>query len=361
MKHPFIITGLMLAFLILPVTLGTSGCISSPPEKTAVRVLCAGSLMIPFNQIEDKFEALNPDVDIEIEGHGSIQVIRRVTELDELSDIVAVADHYLIPLLMYQTRIPGSDTSYADWYVKFATNSIGIAYSPDSRYADEINADNWHEILSRPDVRIGVSDPRLDPCGYRALMLCRLAEDYYQQPGIFESVFGSFNLPVTMTEADGVTILSLPEIMRPGDGRIIFRGSSVWLIPLLEAGDADYVFEYESVARQHGVDFLELPPQINLSQTEYADNYGTVSCKLDFQRFNSVDPEFIGQPIIYAMTIPNNAPHPEIAEAFIKFVTGPSGQRRFTDNYHPQLTQLKADRPENIPGGLADILSDTTE
>ncbi|MDY7035878.1 MAG: transglycosylase domain-containing protein, partial [Thermodesulfobacteriota bacterium] len=37
-----------------------------------------------------------------------------------------------------------------------------------------------------------------------------------------------------------------------------------------------YAFEYESVTRQHGLEFLPLPPEIDLSDKTYQDNYERV-------------------------------------------------------------------------------------
>jgi hypothetical protein len=56
--------------------------------------------------MERAFEEKRPDVDVLMEGHGSIQCVRHVTELEELADVVAVADYALIPMMMYETSIP---------------------------------------------------------------------------------------------------------------------------------------------------------------------------------------------------------------------------------------------------------------
>jgi len=133
--------------------------------------------MVPFARIEKEFESQNPDIDVEIQAHGSIQVIRQVTELGQDVDVVAVADYSLIPMLMYATKMPDGKP-YADWYIKPATNTMVLAYTPQSKYASEINADNWYQIVSRPDVKFGLADPRMDAVGYRTLMLDSLAESY---------------------------------------------------------------------------------------------------------------------------------------------------------------------------------------
>jgi len=180
------------AFVIVVLGISLLSCQRNAEEKTQLRVICAGSLMVPFMEIEKAYEALYPHVDVLTQGHGSIQVIRRVTELGHEADIVAVADHSLIPPMMYDVQMPDSDDSYANWYIRFASNTLGLAYTPSSNYADEINADNWYEILSRPDVRLGMSDPRFDACGYRAIMACWLAELLYDDDNIFDNVLGNF-------------------------------------------------------------------------------------------------------------------------------------------------------------------------
>ena len=127
-------------------------------EKTEILILNAGSLVIPFSQLEKEYERLNPDVDLRFEGHGSIQVIRHVTEIGDLADLAVVADYSLLPILMYRAPLPDGTGTYADWNIQFATNRLGIAFTDKSGYAGEINDGNWHEIMSRPDVNLGLAD-----------------------------------------------------------------------------------------------------------------------------------------------------------------------------------------------------------
>ncbi|MDD5015707.1 MAG: tungstate ABC transporter substrate-binding protein WtpA, partial [Atribacterota bacterium] len=230
--------------------------------KTTLKVLNAGSLLVPFGEMEKSFEEINPDVDVLIEGHGSIQVIRHVTEVAEMAgepiaDIVAVADYSLISKMMYNTLIPGTQKKYADWCIKFATNSLGLAYTSQSKYADEINVDNWYQILSRPEVKIGISDPRFDACGYRALISMKLAEFLYQQDDILQDIIGKFSYPIRVEENNGKYTILIPEILEPE--RLAIRDSSIKLLFALESGSIDYAFKYKSVAEQHQMKFLEFP------------------------------------------------------------------------------------------------------
>ena len=335
--------------MLLIFGLFISAC--TPKEKTPLVVFAAGSLIQPFDDLEQAFEAKYPDIDVQSEYHGSIQVIRHVTELHEGIDIVASADQALIPMLMYQVNIPDTNKPYANWYISMAGNRLALAYNPESKYAQEINADNWYEVLSRPDVKVGLSDPRFDAVGYRQLMTFALAQGVYDNTGIFNAFLDDqFTHRIRLVDLGDMQIIRIPELLETTrTSHIMMRGSSVALISLLEAGEIDYAFEYESVIQQHGFEMLKLPPSLNLGEDGMEDQYGKVTVKMDFQRFASVDPVFKGEKIKYGLTIPSNAPHPEEAALYIQFLYGPEGQAIMQQNKHPLLIPFIVDKPENLP------------
>jgi molybdate/tungstate transport system substrate-binding protein len=180
-------------------------------------------------------------------------------------------------------------------------------------------------------------------------MLLNLAEYYYHDDTITEGVLGEFNPAITETLENETRVIAIPEILNPVSERIILRGSSIRMLALLDSGDIDYTFEYRSVAEQHGLGFLELPPEINLEVAGYSDLYHRVECILDFHRFSSVQPEFIGQPIVYGITIPHNAPHPEEAIEFIEFLLSNEGNQILAQNYQPPLEPVGADNVVKVP------------
>ena len=91
---------------------------------------------------------------------------------------MASADYDVIDTLL----IP----NFASWDIHFATNQLAIMYRPDSKYAKEINGNNWYNILLKPGVQYGHADPNADPCGYRTLLSWQLAEKYYKDPGLYK-------------------------------------------------------------------------------------------------------------------------------------------------------------------------------
>jgi molybdate/tungstate transport system substrate-binding protein len=304
--------------------------------------------------LEEAFEARHPQIDVRAEYHGSIQVIRHVTELHDEIDVAATADASLIPMLMYETEDPETGRPYADWYVRFATNRVALAHTATSRHRDEIDAENWFEVVNRPGVRFGLSDPRFDALGYRALMVFALAEEAYSRPGLFAETFGGrFTRAVTLFWDGDQATITVPEILeaRPESG-LVLRGSSIQLISLLQSGDVDYAFEYESVIRQHELEMVPLPDALNLGVEGMASRYAQAEVKLDFRRFASVKPEFQGERIGYGITIPSSARHPQEAALFIAFLLGPEGRAVMEAYHHPLFDPATGDRYEQIPAAL---------
>lgn len=332
------------------------GCGGRAPQadKTPLKVFIAASLLVPFDELERAYEQQHPDVDVQVEAHGSVQVVRHVTEIQDEIDVVVPADYILIPMLMYPASIPETGQPYADWTIQWSGNRLVLAHKADSLYADEISPQNWYEVIARPDVIFGLSDPRFDAAGYRTLMIGQLAERYYEDPTIFEKLFlGQFEEPITVQKKGGEQVIQVPELLQTTDGsHIVMRGGSVALLALLESGDIDYAIEYESVARQHGLEYVELPPELNLGEPELADYYASVRVDLDFQRFSSVTPSFPGDTITYGLTIPSNAPHPVEAENFVAFLLSTWGGTILENNQHPLFTSPRVDNPAALPESL---------
>jgi len=326
-------------------------------EKTPLSVLAAGSLIIPFGHIEQAFEAKYPNIDVQAEYHGSIQVMRHVMELHEPIDVVATADASLIPMLMYASKVPETGQPYADWYIRFASNHLALAYNADSKYGDEINAENWAEVIARPDVKIGIADPRFDASGYRALMAFALTEMANKNYGLFSPMFdGQFSFRVTIFRGDDLTTITVPEVLETKpNSHVVLRGASVQLIALLESGDLDYAFEYESVIRQHGLKMLSLPAEVNLGEQDFEDLYKQVQVNLDFRRFATVKPQFRGERIGYGVTTPANAPHPAEAAQFIAFLLSSEGRGSMEADHHPMFETFIADGYENLPSSLQSL------
>jgi len=215
---------------------------------------------------------------------------------------------------------------YADYNIRFALNEMAIAYTDRSKFSNEIAANNWYEILSRKNVSFGRSDPDVDPCGYRTLMVFQLAQKHYNVPGLSER----------LTKKDN------DKYIRPKETD---------LLALLEAGEIDYLFIYRSVAAQHGLQILLLPDEINLKDPALTEFYNTATVKVSGKKPG----EFIvrkGEPMVYSVTILKNAQNAQLAQEWIELLLSPAGRNIFEKNGQPFMKPFRADGFEKLPEKL---------
>jgi molybdate/tungstate transport system substrate-binding protein len=284
----------MLRRLILSLFVFAAACGPRGDQPDASKVLVAfnaGSLARPMRAALDSFAA-REGVQVQQESAGSLESARKLTELGSVPDIIALADEEVFPQLL----MPG----HVSWYVRFAHNRMVLMHTARSRGADSITGDNWWQVLVRDGVETGRSDPQLDPNGYRTLLVLQLAERHYAQPGLAE------------------------RLLRAMPARNV-RPKEADLVGLLQAGEFDYIWSYESMARNLGLNFVLLPEAIDLSSPADSALYATARVKVRGKGTDSV--EFRGRPIVYALSVPTAAPHRAIAEQFVRYLLSADGRR----------------------------------
>lgn len=274
-------TGILLLLLMI-------AC-NNPGDKT-LTIFHAGSLSVPLDSIAQAYEARNPGVNILMEGAGSRECARKIAELGRECDIFASADYTVIENLL----IP----EYASWYINFASNEMCIAYTGRSTFSEQVSTRNWPEILMRDEVLYGRSNPDLDPCGYRTVLCLQLAEDHYGFEGLAKGMLAKDREHIRPKETD--------------------------LLALLESGTIDYIFIYRSVARQHGLNYIILPDSVNLKEPALAEHYAGVSVNISGKSINETTTK-TGEPMIYGLCIPENAPNKELAIDFLEFMLSAKG------------------------------------
>ena len=304
---------MLIAILIHP----SDSLSQSYAEKKELIIFHAGSLSVPIKQIAQEYEKRNPDTKIFLESAGSLVCARKITELKKPCDIIASSDYFVINELL----IP----DYASWSIRFATNEIVIAYQEKSKYSKEINPDNWMDILQKKDVIYSRSDPDSDPCGYRTVFTFMLAEKYYNKPGLAEKMSSKNK-----------------EYIRPKE---------VDLVALLESNAIDYMFQYKSVAVQHGLKYIELPKEVNLSDPSKNEIYSSVSMEVAGSK-PGLKMKVTGDYINYSITILDNAPQKEEAINFMEFLLSPEGMNIFRKNGQQPIVPLIAEPVEKLPAKL---------
>ncbi len=295
-------------------------------KKESLIIFHAGSLSSPVRDLVGGFKELYPGVEVKTESAGSRESARKVSELKRKADIVATADYQVIQDLLMP--------EYADWYIKFARNRMVIAFTEKSQYGNEINSENWYKILSRKDVKFGRSDPDLDPCGYRTLMVWQLADLYHKEKIDEKTIYDALyeNCP--------------PNNIRP---------SEVELLSLLQSVALDYAFEYLSIAIQHNLKYIILPEEIDLSNPSLDEWYRQAKVTLTGKEPGKYSTVY-GTSIVYALTIPKDAPNYKLAVKFIKFLLSKKGDKIMEKNGQPLIRPVIANDISKIPAELKEFV-----
>jgi molybdate/tungstate transport system substrate-binding protein len=315
MKH------LSLLFIIFPLLFSGCGSSHAGGQKEII-IFHAGSLSVPFNKLKNEYEKMHPDVKILLEPAGSLVCARKITELKKPCDIIASADYFVINELL----IP----QYTRWSIRFATNEIVIAYTDKSKYASEVTCNNWTDILLRDDVKYSRSDPDADPCGYRSVFVIMLAEKLYGKNGLTEKMLTK--------------------------DRDFIRPKEVDLVALIESNACDYMFQYKSVAIQHGLKYLELPSDINLSDPGKAGQYKSVSMEVTGKK-PGTKIKMTGDYINYSMTVLESAPQKSEAIDFMCFILSDRGLEIFRENGQSPIIPFSTEQPDQLPQKLIQYLT----
>jgi molybdate/tungstate transport system substrate-binding protein len=281
---------------------GSDGSSDSSTEKSggsevggSMTIFHAGSLAPPFSEGEPQFED-EFGVDVNREAQGSVASTQKITQQGRTASVLGVSDFRLI-----RDRIV---PDFGEWYAIFTTNSMSVQYREDSPGADEITKDNWWEVLTRDDVTIGHSDPAVDPGGYRAVMTQQLGAEEFNGERLY----------------DDETYQALRE------NSTVPTGTETNLEGQLKSGELDYVFYYQSISSTADLPYIDLQPEVDLSQAtnEYANHYAKAEVETD-------SGTFVGAPIAYGLTVPSVAENPEAGAAWVEYFATDEGRKILTE------------------------------
>jgi molybdate/tungstate transport system substrate-binding protein len=159
---------------------------------------------------------------------------------------------------------------WVSWYIGFAQSPLVIGYNPNSSFAADFKSQPWYEVLSKPGIRIGRTDPKLDPKGALTLELVKRAEIKYKMPDLSQKILGAAENPAEV----------LPEET---------------LVGRLQSGQLDAGFFYTTETSNANIPAIALPADITPKAS-------------------------------YTVTILHGAPNPAGADRFLTFLLGPDGQ-----------------------------------
>lgn len=188
--------------------------------------------------------------------------------------------------------------------VPVASTQMVVIYSPRSHFAADFAAASrgekkWYHVLGEKGLRLGRTDPAVDPQGANVLLTLQLAADYYHQPDLLKTITGAAQNPAQ--------IFTEPSLMSR-----------------LEAGQIDAAIGYLSAAQSHHLPTIALPDEINLGNPAMQKPwYDRASITLDNGKTLRV------QPLVFYAGVLGNAQQPALARGFVGFLQSAEGQALF--------------------------------
>ncbi len=232
----------------------------------SVNVLYAGSLVnLMEHDIGPAFDRATGD---RFQGYagGSNALASQITGRLRAADVFISANPKVNARLMGP-----SNGSRVSWYISFAQSPLVIGYAPASRFAADFEREPWYRVLMEPGIKIGRTDPKLDPKGALTLQLMQEAETFYRIAGLSQRVLGAPDNPTQV----------LPEEA---------------LIGRLQSGLIDAGFFYSTETTDARIPKVALPASL-------------------------------APKAVYTVTILGDAPHPAAADRFVVFLLGSEGRR----------------------------------
>jgi molybdate/tungstate transport system substrate-binding protein len=198
------------------------------------------------------------------------------------------------------TLMGATNGNWVQWYVTFAQSPVVIGYNPLSKFAADLKTKPWYEVLQEPSIKIGRTDPKLDPKGALTVQLLKHAEQVYRLPGLTQKVLGDLENPIQV---------------RPEEN----------LVGRLQSGQIDAGFFYSTETHDMKIESIPLPAEVALSAH-------------------------------YTVAVLRDAPNPSGAARFIAFLLGPKGQaimrQHGLEAVRPAVTGDSQAVPSTVRSGL---------
>jgi molybdate/tungstate transport system substrate-binding protein len=340
----FILFAAALSFAIAFSMLIIGGTAISYQQQTSTKngkvfVMYAASLIKTFEtSLGPSFEQ-NTGYKYTGEGRGSVQIANMIIDGQRRPDVFVSAGTIPIMKLMMNDSSIAADKQQeqlhrplAQWLVTFASAEMVITYSPISRFHLDLDKAKkgelpWYQILSEPGFKFGRTDPELDPKGYYTVIAAKLANIYYKDQNIKQSILGQDRNP-----------------------KQVFPEET--LKTVLESGQLDAAAAYKHEAIARGLPYITLPSQINLANPAFSDFYKKASYTLD------TGETVYGEPIYFSATIPEITADLAGAISFIGFLLSTSAEHILQNQGLNYIKPIIEGQVDKIPFPIRTIINE---
>lgn len=235
---------------------GNSTGSESQTGGETVNVLYAGSLVAMMeNDFGPAFESASGD-SFQGFGGGSTELAQ------EIKGKVRQGDVFISASAAADEELEGSENGeWVTWYTNFAEAPLVIGYNPHSEYAEALRTKPWYEAISEPGIKVGRTDPKLDPKGEKTVAAIE----------------------------EAAATLHKPELESTLEGFPVYPEQT--LVGRLQSGQLDAGFFYENEAVEAGIPVIPIKPA--------------------------------EQVAAYTVSILKEAPSQGGADAFVRYLLGP--------------------------------------
>jgi molybdate/tungstate transport system substrate-binding protein len=265
---------------------------------STVNVLYAGSLVnLMERSAGPAFEQKSGD---RFQGYagGSNKVANEIKGKLRRGDVFISANPKVDDQLMGE-----ANGNWVEWYIAFAESPLVIGYNPASRFVNDLKNKPWYEVLAEPGLKLGRTDPKLDPKGAFTVDLLKRAETFYGQPGLSQRIIGAPDNPAQV----------LPEEA---------------LVGRLQTGQLDVGFFYSTEASDAKIAAIKLPDEIPPKAH-------------------------------YTVTILRDAPNPVGAERFVRFLLGSEGRNLLKEHGLELLKPTLSGDASAVPAAIKSLVDAT--
>ena len=256
-----------------------------------VKVLYAGSLV---NLMERAVgPAFEKQTGLRFEGYaaGSKKIANEIKGKLRRGDVFISASPKVDDALM-----GNANGNQVTWYVTFAKSPLMIGYNPKSRFAHDFETKRWDEVLEAPGIRIGRTDPKLDPKGMFTLELMSKAAALYGKADLIEKTLGGPENPAQV----------LPEET---------------LVGRLQSGQLDAGFFYSTETADLNIPAVQPAPELGIQAN-------------------------------YTLTVLTDAPNAAGAAKFVAFLMSAQGRDLLTAHGVDLVAPAITGDPQAIPAAL---------
>lgn len=332
------VAGIGVGFLVGYEYRGTPASAPKAIVNDTLSILGAGTLDTLFPMLASELVNETPNISAPAAAQtyeGSLDITTAITSLSARADVAAVADFRLIPQLL--------EPKFASYEVVFGASPEVLCYNPSLSAFNGVNETNWAQKLinavSAPGAApLAVWNASTDPNGYNEIFSLELQGLLYN--GSASYFYDQLYSGGSTSPAVGN---SYTKIEHESQGAT-----------LLNTGVVSALITYRSYAVVNHLHFVSFNPIVGLSannSTALAD-YAQLSTKIvgSTGALETVVPA----PVLFSITVPSNAPNPELGAAFIHLLLSPQGAAILsTGGAFTPIFPGWSDNPAGVPSVLA--------